>query len=212
MRSLDSFVPADQPAKLKLIEKAAKVADARRSIRNPSMPRRSTRRTSKSLKSSVDACARRRATRKAARRRRLAPARGRVAEARRCRSGDARTRRRTCSSRRCKIDARRDEGACCQAQPVTLKNLPPELVDALEGQGRADPRRGAAEGRSQRQRQSAQIRRRRARGRADRDRRAGVDPEIRRHHRARLHPRRHLGAARDQLPALDRRCAASPTC
>ena len=46
----------------------------------------------------------------------------------------------------------------------------------VEGQGRPDACRGAAEGRSQRQRQSAQIRQRRAGGRADRDRRAGLDP------------------------------------
>ncbi len=80
-----------------------------------------------------------------------------------------------------------------QARPVTLKTLPPELVEQLEVQGRADPRRGAAEGRSQRQRQSAPVCRRRARRRADRDRRAGVDPQIRRHHRQGVHPRRHSG-------------------
>ena len=43
--SLDSFVPEDQPAKLKLIEKAAKVL-IRRSIRNRSMRRRRMRKTS----------------------------------------------------------------------------------------------------------------------------------------------------------------------
>ena len=39
-----------------------------------------------------------------------------------------------------------------QAAPVSLKTLPPDLVSRLEDQGRPDPRRGAAEGRSQRQR------------------------------------------------------------
>ena len=56
--------------------------------------------------------------------------------------------------------------------------------------------------RSQRQRHAAQIRQRRARGRAERDRRTGLDPQIRRYGGEGVHPRRHLGAGRDQPAAL----------
>ncbi|KAH2815470.1 hypothetical protein KXV85_004565, partial [Aspergillus fumigatus] len=65
----------------------------------------------------------------------------------------------------------------------------------------------AAEGRSQRQRQSAQVCRRGAHRRADGGRWTGVDPEIRRHHRARIHPCRHLGAGGDQPAAVDHAAA-----
>ena len=66
-----------------------------------------------------------------------------------------------------------------QAEPVTLESLPPELVSAWKSKDGHHPRRGAAEGRSQRQRHAAQICGGGARCRADRDRRAGLDPEIR---------------------------------
>ena len=54
---------------------------------------------------------------------------------------------------------------------------------------------------------SAQIRQRGARGRAERDRRPGIDPQIRRHRGGRLHPCRHLCAGRDRAVAVDRAAA-----
>ena len=116
VHSLDSFVPDDQPAKLKLIEKAAKVL-GRCSIRIPSMRAPTDEENVEALKSSVEACARPPATARG-------PARSpRAGLPMRCRSSPTpimrrARRRRACSSPRCKVDARpaqeRDAGPAGQ--------------------------------------------------------------------------------------------------
>ena len=143
--SLDSFVPEDQPAKLKLIAQAAKVV-VPRSIRNRSMRRRPTPRTSSALKSSVDSLRKTAGDGKgpgAVASRRLADALSKLAEV------DQAVRDKAQNIFVTPLKTTFDElKNTMQAQPVTLKNLPPETREQLEGQGRPDPRRGAAEGRS----------------------------------------------------------------
>jgi uncharacterized protein len=127
VRSLDSFVPADQPAKLKLIEKAAKVLMP---TLNPESidPAPSDAENVESLKSSVDSLRRTAGDGKgpgAVASRRLADALQKLAD------GDQATRDKAqdifVSPLKLTLDGIK---ALLSAQPVTLKNMPPELVDA----------------------------------------------------------------------------------
>ena len=98
--SLDSFVPEDQPAKLKLIAQGGEGRCVPRSIPIRSMRRRPMRRTSRSLKRSAEALRRAAGDGKgpgAVASRRLADALSKLAEVER---GDARQGRRPFSSRR----------------------------------------------------------------------------------------------------------------
>jgi hopanoid biosynthesis associated RND transporter like protein HpnN len=127
VRSLDSFVPADQPAKLKLIEKAAKVLMP---TLNPESidPAPSDAENVESLKSSVDSLRRTAGDGKgpgAVASRRLADALQKLAD------GDQATRDKAqdtfVSPLKTTLDGIK---ALLSAQPVTLKNMPPELVGA----------------------------------------------------------------------------------
>jgi len=127
VRSLDSFLPADQPAKLKLIEKAAKVLMP---VLNPESidPAPSDAENVESLKSSVDSLRRTAGDGKgpgAVASRRLADALQKLAD------GDQATRDKAqdtfVSSLKTTLDGIK---ALLSAQPVTLKNMPHELVDA----------------------------------------------------------------------------------
>jgi uncharacterized protein len=127
VRSLDSFVPSDQPAKLKLIEKAAKVVMP---VINPESvdPAPTDTENVESLKSSVDALRRTAGDGKgpgAVASRRLADALQKLAD------GDQATRDKAqeifVSPLKTTLDGLK---ALLSAQPVTAKNLPPELVDA----------------------------------------------------------------------------------
>src|SRR5215475_13311479 len=127
VRSLDGFVPSDQPAKLKLIEKAAKVVMP---VLNPESvdPAPSDAENVESLKSSVDALRKTAGEGKgpgAVASRRLADALQKLAD------GDQATRDKAqdifVSPLKITLDGIK---ALLSAQPVTLKNMPPELVDA----------------------------------------------------------------------------------
>jgi uncharacterized protein len=127
VRSLDSFLPADQPAKLKLIEKAAKVLMP---VLNPESidPAPSDAENVESLKSSVDSLRRTAGDGKgpgAVASRRLADALQKLAD------GDQATRDKAqdtfVSSLKTTLDGIK---SLLSAQPVTLKNMPHELVDA----------------------------------------------------------------------------------
>lgn len=127
VRSLESFVPADQPAKLKLIEKAAKVLMP---VINPDSvdPAPSDSENVESLKSSVEALRKTAGDGKgpgAVASRRLADALQKLADA------DQATRDKAqdvfVSPLKVTLDGMK---ALLTAQPVTAKNLPPELVNA----------------------------------------------------------------------------------
>ena len=127
VRSLDSFVPSDQPAKLKLIEKAAKVVMP---VINPESvdPAPSDSENIESLRSSVDALRRTAGDGKgpgAVASRRLAEALQKLAD------GDQAAREKAqdvfVAPLKITLDGLK---ALLSAQPVTAKNLPPELVDA----------------------------------------------------------------------------------
>jgi len=127
VRSLDSFVPDEQPAKLKLIEKAAKVLMP---VVNPESvdPAPSDGENVESLKSSVDALRKTAGDGKgpgAVASRRLAEALQKLADA------DQATRDKAqdvfVSPLKATLDGMK---ALLTAQPVTAKNLPPELVNA----------------------------------------------------------------------------------
>lgn len=129
VRSLDSFVPADQPAKLKLIEKAAKVLIP---VLEPEQvdPAPSDSENVESLKSSVDALRKTAGDGKgpgAVASRRLADALQKLADS------DQATRDK---AQRVFVDPLKTtlDGAkaLLSAQPVTLKDLPPELVSAWQ--------------------------------------------------------------------------------
>ena len=127
VRSLDSFVPTDQPAKLKLIEKAAKILLP---VLNPESvdPAPSDGENVESLKSSVDALRKTVGDGKGAgavASRRLADALQKLAEA----DQAARDKAQNVFVEPLKMTL---EGmkALLTAQPVTLNNLPPELVSA----------------------------------------------------------------------------------
>jgi hypothetical protein len=89
-----------------------------------------------------------------------------------------------------------------QAQPVSLKTLPPELVNSWKTKDGLMRVEALPKGDPNDNDNSAQVCRCGAGRRADRDRRAGLDSQIRRHRREGVHPCRHLGAARDQPAAL----------
>ena len=127
VRSLDGFVPSDQPAKLKLIEKAAKVLMP---VLNPESvdPAPSDAENVESLKSSVDALRKTAGEGKgpgAVASRRLADALQKLAD------GDQALRNKAqdvfIAPLRITLDGMK---ALLTAQPVTAKNLPPEIVDA----------------------------------------------------------------------------------
>ncbi|MBI5318829.1 MMPL family transporter [Bradyrhizobium sp.] len=127
VRSLDSFVPADQPAKLKLIEKAAKVLMP---VLNPDSvdAAPSDQENVESLKSSVDALRKTAGDGKgpgAVASRRLADALQKLADA------DQATRDKAqnifVEPLKTTLDGLK---SLLSAQPVTLKDLPHELVDA----------------------------------------------------------------------------------
>jgi uncharacterized protein len=127
VRSLDSFVPSDQPAKLKLIEKAAKVLLP---VINPESidAAPSDAENVESLKSSVDSLRKTAGDGKgpgAVASRRLADALQKLADA------DQATRDKAqdvfIAPLKTTLDGMK---ALLSAQPVTAKNLPPELVDA----------------------------------------------------------------------------------
>lgn len=127
VRSLDSFVPDEQPAKLKLIEKAAKVLMP---VVNPESvdPAPSDGENVESLKSSVDALRKTAGDGKgpgAVASRRLADGLQKLADA------DQATRDKAqdvfVSPLKATLDGMK---ALLTAQPVTAKNLPPELVNA----------------------------------------------------------------------------------
>jgi hopanoid biosynthesis associated RND transporter like protein HpnN len=127
VRSLDSFVPADQPAKLKLIEKAAKVLMP---VINPESvdAAPSDSENVESLKSSVDALRKTAGEGKgpgAAASRRLAAALQKLADS------DQATRDKAqnvfVAPLKTTLDGMK---ALLSAQPVAAKDLPPELIDA----------------------------------------------------------------------------------
>jgi uncharacterized protein len=127
VRSLDSFVPSDQPAKLKLIEKAARVLMP---TLNPESidPAPSDAENVESLKSSVDSLRRTAGDGKgpgAVASRRLADALQKLAD------GDQATRDKAQDTFVAPLKLTLDGiKALLSAQPVTLKNMPPELVNA----------------------------------------------------------------------------------
>ena len=164
------------------------------------MRRPPTRRTSEALKGSVDEPAQGRRRRQGAGRGRVAAAGGCAVEACRARPGDAR--QGAGGFHRPDEDRVRPAQEHAAGRTGHVENAAAGTGQRLEVQGRADPRRGVAEGRSQRQRQAAQVCGCGSGCRAERDRRPGVDPQIRRHRRQGVHPRRHLGAAGDQPVAL----------
>ena len=197
--SIDSFVPEDQPAKLQLIAKAAKVVGP---ALNPNSvdAAPSDEENVEALKSSVDSLRRAAGDGKgpgAVASRRLADALSKLG---RKRPGDARQGAE--HFRRPAQDRVRSAQEHDAGRPCHVEDAAAGTVEQLEVQGRVDPRRGVAEGRSQRQRQPPPLCRCGFGGRAECDRRAGVDPQIRRHHREGVHPCRHLGAAGDQPVAL----------
>jgi len=127
VRSLDSFVPADQPAKLKLIEKTAKVLMP---VINPESvdAAPSDGENVESLKSSVDALRKTAGDGKgpgAVASRRLADALQRLADA------DQATREKAQNVFVAPLKTTLDGlKALLSAQPVAAKDLPPELVEA----------------------------------------------------------------------------------
>ncbi|MGQ0683695.1 MMPL family transporter [Bradyrhizobium sp.] len=127
VRSIDSFVPEDQPAKLKLIEKAAKVLMP---VINPESvdPAPTDSENVESLKSSVDALRRTAGDGKgpgAVASRRLADALQKLADADQAMRDKAQDV--FVSPLKVTLDGMK---ALLTAQPVTAKNLPPELVNA----------------------------------------------------------------------------------
>ena len=127
VRSLDGFVPSDQPAKLKLIEKASKVLMP---VLNPDSvdAAPSDAENVESLKSSVDSLRKTAGDAKgpgAVASRRLADALQKLADA------DQATREKAqdvfVAPLKLTLDGMK---ALLQARPVTLKNLPPEIVDS----------------------------------------------------------------------------------
>ena len=94
-----------------------------------------------------------------------------------------------------------------QAEPVTLATLPAELVSAWKSKDGIIRVEALPKGDPNDNDTLRKFARRGARCRADRDRRAGLDPEIRRHRGEGVHPCRHLGAAGDRPVAVDHAAA-----
>ena len=189
VRSLESFVPEDQPAKLKLIAEGAKVLNP---ALNPDSidAAPSDAENVDALKSTVENL-----------RKTAGDAKGPGAVASR-RLADALAKLGGVQSGH----ARQGPGHLCRAAEDRARSAQEpaagpagQLADAaartrefVEDQGWPAARRGAAARRSQRQRHAAQIRRRGAGRRTERDRRSGIDPEVRRNRRQGLHPRRYV--------------------
>ena len=170
--SLDSFVPEDQPAKLKLIAQAAKVVGP---ALNPDFvdAAPTDAENVEALKSSVDNLRKTAGDGKgpgAVAARRLADALSKLAES----TQAVRDKAQSIFVIPLKITFDQLKNTM-QAQPVTSEDAAARTREQLEDQGRPDARRGAAEGRSQRQRSPAQVCRCGSRRRADCDRRTGLD-------------------------------------
>ena len=152
--SLDSFVPEDQPAKLKLIAQAAKVVgpalDPDQVDAAPSDAENVA-----ALKGTVASLRKAAGRRQGARFGRVAAAGGCAVEACRARPGDAR--QGAGGFHRPDEDRVRPAQEHAAGRTGDVANAAAGTGQWLEVQGRADPRRGVAEGRSQRQRQSAQV-------------------------------------------------------
>jgi uncharacterized protein len=126
VRSLDSFVPSDQPAKLKLIEKASKVLMPVLNPESVDAPP-SDAENVESLKSSVDSLRKAAGDGKgpgAVSSRRLADALQKLADANQATREKAQNV--FVAPLKVTLDGLK---ALLQAQPVTLKNLPPEIVN-----------------------------------------------------------------------------------
>ena len=196
--SLDSFVPGDQPAKLKLIAQGAKTLNPALNPDSIDAPP-SDQENVDSLKGSAESLRRTAGDGKspgAVASRRLADALTNLA------NSDQATRDKTqaifVSPLKVTLDRLKNS---LQAQPVSLKTLPADR-EFVENQQRPGARRSAAARRSQRQRHPAQVCRRGPGRRAERDWRACVDSQIRRYRREGLHPRRVHRADRDRSSAL----------
>ncbi len=208
--SLDSFVPQDQPAKLKLIAQSAKLLNPALNPDSIDAPPTDEENV-ESLKSSVDSLRKTAGDAKgpgAVASRRLADALSKLAEANQATRDKAQAI--FITPLKIVLDQLKKCAGGAAGQPEDAAG---RSGRSLEDQGRIDARRGAAARRSQRQRHAAQIRQCGAGGRAECDRRAGIDSQIRRHRRGGLHPRRHRGAGRDQPAAVagvaaHDRCAA----
>ena len=188
VRSLDSFVPEDQPAKLKLIAQGAKVLNP---ALNPDSidAAPSDDGECRGLEGIGGEPAQDRRRRQGAGRGGVAAAGRCAVEARRIQSGHA---RQDAGHLRHAVEGgarpAQELAAGAAGQPEDAAGRSGEFV---EDQGRPAARRGAAARRSQRQRDAAQICRRGSGRRAERDRRTGIDSQIRRHRREGLHPCRH---------------------
>ena len=197
--SLDSFVPEDQPEKLKLIAQGAKVLNPALNPESVDEPP-SDAENVEALKGTAESLRKTAGDAKgpgAVASRRLADALSRLAD-----SNEA-TRNKTQAIFVTPLKVVLDQlKNALQARPVSLKTLPADLVSSwktkdglmrVEAQPRGDPNDNDT------LRKFAGCR---SGGRADRDRRTGIDSQIRRHRREGLHPCRPDGAGRDQFSAL----------
>ena len=146
--SLDSFVPEDQPAKLKLIAQAAKVVSP--ALNPDSVDAAPTDAENvEALKSSVESLRKTAGDGKgpgAVASRRLADALSKLAES----TQAVRDKAQSIFVIPLKITFDQLKNTM-QAQPVTPEDAAARTGERLEDQGRPDARRGAAEGRSERQ-------------------------------------------------------------
>ena len=207
--SLDSFVPQDQPAKLKLIAQGAKVLNPALNPDQIDAPPTDQENVD-ALKSSVDSL---RKTAGDAKGRAPTPRGGwpmswsKLADAERGHPEQGAGR-----LHRAAEDHDRAAQDCAAGATGHPEDVAAGSGEAVEDQGRHHARRSAAARRSGRQRHAAQFCQRRARGRAERDRRTGIDSQIRRHRREGVHPRRHLGADRRSACCSGWHCGGLPTC
>ena len=152
--SLDSFVPEDQPAKLKLIAQAAKVLDP---ALNPDQvdAAPSDAENVEALKGTAESLRKTAGDGKgpgAVAAKRLADGLSKLADSNQA----TRDKAQNIFVSPLKIVFEELKNTL-QAGPVTLQHAAARPGRRLEDQGRLDARRGVAEGRSQRQRQSPQI-------------------------------------------------------
>ncbi len=197
--SLESFVPEDQPAKLKLIAEGAKVLGPALSPDSiDAAP--SDQENIDSLKESAESLRKTAGDNKgpgATASRRLADALEKLA------GSNQATRDKVQAIFVDPLKIVLDQlKLSLQAQPVSLKTLPPELVNSWktkDGLQRVEalPRGDPNDNDTLRKFANAVLI-----SRTERDRRPGFDPQIRRHRREGLHPRRLLGAARDRPVAV----------
>ena len=198
-RSLDSFVPPDQPAKLKSIAQGAQVLNPALNPDQIDAPP-TDQENIDALKGAADSL-----------RKTAGNAKGPGADASRRLADDLTRLADSNEATRNKAQAVfvdplkimiEQLKLLLQAQPVSLKTLPPDLVRSwqtkegitrVEALPRGDPDDNEI---------AAKVRLRGSRRRANCDRRAGVDSQIRRNRREGLHPCRLLGAAFHQPVAL----------